>query len=47
MVENLIKLGLGDVCGQPAGDLLTVAFSLLKLQLVGDQEESSLKYDGL
>ena len=44
MVENLIKLGLGDVGGQPAGDLLTVAFTLLKLQLVGDQEESPLKY---
>ena len=44
MVEDLIELGLGNVGGQSARDLLTVTFSFIKLQLVGDQEESSLKY---
>ena len=44
MVDNLLKLGLANIAGQSAGDLLTVAFPLLELQLVGDQEESPLKY---
>ena len=44
MVEDLIEIGLGNVGGQPARDLLTVTFPFIKLQLVRDQEESSLKY---
>ena len=44
MVEDLIELSLGNVGGKPARDLLTVTFPFIKLQLVGDQEESSLKY---
>ena len=44
MVDNLLELCLSDVASQAAGYLLTVALSLIKLQLVGDQEESSLKY---
>ena len=47
MVEDLIELSLGNVGGKPARDLLTVTFPFMKPQLVGDQEESSLKYDGL
>ena len=44
MVDNLLKLGLANIAGQSAGDLLTVAFPLSEAQLVGDQEESPLKY---
>ena len=44
MVDNLLELCLSNIGSQAAGYLLTVALSLIKLQLVRDQEESSLKY---
>ena len=44
MVDNLLELSLGHIGSQAAGYLLTVAFALFELQLVGDKEESPLKY---